>query len=315
MNSGPVATSTPIGFIGLGVMGRPMALNLRKAGFPLVVHSRSLPPVDALIHAGAATADAPADVARRTEVVVTMLPDTPDVERVLAGPAGVFEALRPGMIVIDMSTIAPTAVRQLADRARALGATLLDAPVSGGEIGAIEGTLSIMVGGERDALDRARPLLEAMGSSDRITYIGESGAGQIAKVCNQLVIAVTLGGVSEAFALARRSGIDVEAVRRALLGGFAASRVLDVHGRRMLDGNYRPGFRAALFDKDLRIALSTLSAYNVPAPVSAAARQLVSALIAAGQGSADYSAVATVVFQLAGLEAQADRALAKKESG
>jgi 2-hydroxy-3-oxopropionate reductase len=301
MPESPVATTTPVGFIGLGLMGRPMALNLRKAGFPLVVHSRSRPPVDELLLAGATSAPTPGEVARLVEVVITMLPDTPDVERVLAGPGGVFEGLRPGAVAIDMSTISPVATRVLADRARGLGATLLDAPVSGGEIGAIEGTLSIMVGGDRSALERVRPVLEAMGRADRITYIGAAGAGQLAKVCNQMILAATLAGVGEAFALARKAGVDVAAVRRALLGGFAASRVLEVHGQRILDGNFTPGFRAALFHKDLRIALATLGAYDVPAPVTAAAQQLVSALVTAGRGDEDYSAVATILLELAGL--------------
>jgi 2-hydroxy-3-oxopropionate reductase len=294
--------TTTLGFIGLGLMGRPMALNLRKAGFRLAVHSRSRPPVEVLVAAGAVEAATPAAVAARADVVITMLPDSPDVDRVLRGPLGVFEAVRPGVVIIDMSTISPGLTRELAADAASRGATLLDAPVSGGEIGAIEGTLSIMVGGDADAVERVRPILEAMGHRDRITRIGGSGAGQLAKVCNQMVIAATLAGVSEAFALAHKAGVDVAAVRTALLGGFAASRVLEVHGERILAGNYRPGFRAALFHKDLRIAGETLGAHGVPAPVAAAAQQLVAALVAAGRGADDYSALATVVFGLAGLD-------------
>jgi len=294
--------TTTLGFIGLGLMGRPMALNLRKAGFRLAVHSRSRPPVEVLVAAGAVEAATPAAVAARADVVITMLPDSPDVDRVLRGPLGVFEAVRPGLVIIDMSTISPGLTRELAADAASRGATLLDAPVSGGEIGAIEGTLSIMVGGDADAVECVRPILEAMGHRDRITRIGGSGAGQLAKVCNQMVIAATLAGVSEAFALAHKAGVDVAAVRKALLGGFAASRVLEVHGERILAGNYRPGFRAALFHKDLRIAGETLGAHGVPAPVAAAAHQLVAALVAAGRGADDYSALATVVFGLAGLD-------------
>ena len=290
-----------IGFIGLGLMGRPMALNLRKKGFPLVVHSRSPAPVQALVDAGAAAADSPAEVAAEADVVITMLPDSPDVQLVLAGPHGVFGAVRKGAVLVDMSTISPALTRELAAQAGARGATMLDAPVSGGEIGAIDGTLSIMVGGSAEALERVRPVLEAMGRPDRIVHIGESGAGQIAKMCNQMAIATALAGVSEAFALARKAGVDPARVRQALLGGFASSRVLEVHGQRILDRNYVPGFRAQLFQKDLRIAGETLEAHQVAAPASLAARDLVEALIAAGRGALDYSALATVVFDKSGI--------------
>jgi 2-hydroxy-3-oxopropionate reductase len=290
-----------VGFIGLGLMGRPMALNLRKNGFPLVVHSRSGGPVEALVAAGATAADSPAEVASEAGVVITMLPDSPDVQLVLAGPHGVFGTVRPGTILIDMSTISPALTRELATQAEARGATLLDAPVSGGEIGAIDGTLSIMVGGPADAIERVRPILEAMGRPDRIVHIGESGAGQIAKMCNQMAIATTLAGVSEAFALARKAGVDPARVRQALLGGFASSRVLEVHGQRILDRNYVPGFRAELFQKDLRIAKETLETAGVAAAASLAARDLVEALVAAGRGQLDYSAVATVVFNSSGI--------------
>jgi 2-hydroxy-3-oxopropionate reductase len=295
------AATSAIGFIGLGLMGRPMALNLLKAGHALVVHNRSRPAVDALVAAGATAAEDPAAVAAAARVIVTMLPDTPDVEAVLRGPRAVFDALAPGGIVIDMSTIAPAAARRLADDARARGGALLDAPVSGGEIGAIQGTLSIMVGGDGAVLEQVRPVLECMGQKDRIVLIGPSGAGQLAKMCNQLVLAATIGGVSEAFALARKAGVDPARVREALLGGFAQSRVLEVHGQRMLDRNYVPGFRAALFDKDLRLALAALTEHHVPAPVATAARQLVSAMMAAREGDDDYSAMARVIFRLAGL--------------
>lgn len=291
-----------VGFIGLGVMGKPMASNVLKAGYPLVVHSRSVPPVEALAAAGARAATSPAEVAAQSDVVITMLPDSPDVDAVLRGPDGVFSAVTPGAIVIDMSTISPALTRELAAAAESRGATLLDAPVSGGEIGAIEGTLSIMVGGDVGALARVRPLLEAMGNPERITHVGPSGAGQLAKACNQLVIAATLAGVSEAFALASKAGVNPALVRRALLGGFAASRVLDVHGERILNGNFVPGFRTRLFSKDLRIAAETLAACGITAPVSGAARGLVEALMEQGGGDLDYSAVAQVVFADADLD-------------
>ena len=205
--------SETVGFIGLGVMGRPMARNLIKKGFSLVVHSRSQGPVDELVAAGAARAASPAEVARRATRIVTMLPDSPDVERVLEGPDGVFSAIQPDTILIDTSSIAPAVARRLERRAAALGARMLDAPVSGGEVGAIQATLSIMVGGDADAFAAVKPILDAMGNPDRVVRIGESGAGQTCKVCNQMVIGGTLAAVSEAFALARKAGVDPALVR------------------------------------------------------------------------------------------------------
>jgi 2-hydroxy-3-oxopropionate reductase len=294
--------SETVGFIGLGLMGRPMAKNLLAKGYSLVVHSRSPGPVDDLVAAGAARAASPADVARRSTRIVTMLPDSPDVEQVLEGPNGVFSALQPGTILIDTSSIAPGAARRLAARARALGATMLDAPVSGGEIGAINGTLSIMVGGDAGAFATVRPILEAMGNRERIIRIGDSGAGQICKVCNQMVIGGTLAAVSEAFALARKANVDAALVRDALLGGFASSRVLEVHGERILQENYKPGFRARMYAKDMRIAAETLQQFETPAPVNGVVQQLVTALVAGGRGADDYAALATVLFEMAGLD-------------
>lgn len=290
-----------VGFIGLGVMGKPMAKNLLSRGFPLVVHSRSPGPVEELVTAGAARADSPADVARRATRIVTMLPDSPDVEVVLEGPNGVFGAIQPGTILIDTSSIAPVVARRLAERARSFGAALLDAPVSGGEIGAINASLSIMVGGDATAFATVKPILDAMGNPERVIRIGDSGSGQICKVCNQMVIGGALAAVSEAFTLGRKAGIDVAKVREALLGGFAASRVLEVHGQRILDSNYTPGFRARLYAKDMRIAGQTLAEYESPAPSSSVVQQLVTSLVASGHGEDDYSALATVLFRMAGL--------------
>ncbi|MFN8058866.1 MAG: 2-hydroxy-3-oxopropionate reductase [Vicinamibacterales bacterium] len=295
------ATTPSIGFIGLGLMGKPMALNLRRAGFALDVMSRSPGPVDELVAAGARRATTAAELAARCDVIITMLPDSPDVQQVLAGPAGVFDGARAGTIVVDMSSISPVATRELAVEAGRRGLHLLDAPVSGGEIGARSATLSIMVGGDADVLERVRPVLEALGTRERIVHVGPSGAGQLCKVCNQLVIGGTLAAVSEAFALARKSGVDAAKVRQALLGGFAASRVLEVHGERMLQSNYVPGFRAEMYQKDLRIAVDTARAHSVPMPVTACVQQLLSALLAAGRGRDDYSALATVLFDLANL--------------
>jgi 2-hydroxy-3-oxopropionate reductase len=288
-----------VGFIGLGLMGRPMAKNLVKAGYPLVVHSRSRPPVEALAADGARVATSPADVARQATRIITMLPDSPDVEQVLEGPDGVFSAMPRGTVLIDTSSIAPASARRLAAEANARGATMLDAPVSGGEIGAIDGTLSIMVGGDTAAFAAVKPILDAMGNPEKVIRIGESGAGQITKVCNQMVIGGTLAVVSEAFALALKAGVDPARVRDALLGGFAASRVLEVHGERILHANYKPGFRASLYAKDMRIAAQTLADHATPAPVSAVVQELVAALVARGRGDMDYSALATVLFDLA----------------
>ena len=294
--------SERIGFIGLGVMGKPMARNLLARGFDLVVHSRSRGPVNEIVAAGARAAESPADVARQTAIVITMVPDSPDVEAVLEGQDGVFSALARGSLVIDCSTIAPAVARRLAARAAEFGAAMVDAPVSGGEVGAINASLSIMMGGEEAAVARARPVLEAVGNAERIIHIGPAGSGQLCKVCNQMVIGGTLAAVSEAFALARKAGVDPALVRNALLGGFASSRVLDAHGERILKSNYTPGFRTKLFAKDLGIAADTLAEYQTPAPVAAVVQQLVSALMASGKSESDYSSLATVLFDLAGLE-------------
>src|SRR3954466_7861848 len=298
-----------IGFIGLGLMGKPMAKNLIKAGYPLVVHSRSAGPVHELVALGATRAGSPAEVARQARRIFMMLPDSPDVELVLEGPHGILSAVQPGTILIDSSSISPAVTVRLAAAARARQGPPPhppapgggDAPVSGGEIGAVAGTLSIMVGGDAQAFADVRPILEAVGNPERIIRIGESGAGQICKVCNQIVIGGTLAAVSEAFALARKAGGDGAKVRDALLGGFAASRVLDVHGERILKENYTPGFRSQLYAKDYRVASETLGAHQVPAPIAAAVHQLVTALVASGRGEMDYSALATVIFEMAGI--------------
>ena len=292
-----------IGFIGLGLMGKPMARNLLKRGYAVVAHSRSRAPVDELAGEGATPAGSPADVARRATTIVTMLPDGPDVEQVLEGAEGVFAAMQPGTVIIDTSTISPATARRLAARAAESGAAMLDAPVSGGEIGAINATLSIMIGGDGEALKRVRPILECMGNPERIVHIGaEPGSGQVCKVCNQMAIGGALAGVSEAFAVAQKAGVDLSRVREALLGGFASSRVLEVHGERMIKKNYVPGFRTRLYQKDLRLANELAAAHGVAAPATAIVTQLINALLASGGGELDYSALGTVVFELAGLE-------------
>ena len=288
--------SERIGFIGLGVMGKPMAGHLLAKGYLLTVLSRSRGPVDVLVRAGAGEAASPAEVARQSSVIITMLPDTPDVELILTGPNGVIDGLQPGSIVIDMSSISPVAAKTLAARVAAAGATMLDAPVSGGEIGAINGALSIMVGGARDAFDRAKPIFECMGHPDRIVHIGdEPGSGQICKVCNQIAIGGALAGVSEALALAKKAGVDGTRVRQALLGGFASSRVLEVHGERLLTNQFKPGFRTRLYQKDLRIAKETGAAMGASMPTATLVSGLVDALVDDGGGDLDYAAIGTKI--------------------
>ena len=295
-----------VGFIGLGVMGRPMAKHILAKGYAVVAYNRSRMAVDELVSVGAEAAASPADVARRATIIVTMVPDTPDVERVIEGEDGVLAGLQRGSVLIDMSSISPAVTRRLAQVVSAHGGTMLDAPVSGGEIGAINATLSIMVGGNAEALARVRPVLECMGNPERIIHVGdEPGAGQVCKVCNQIAIGGALAGVSEAFALARKSGVDASRVREALLGGFAASRVLEVHGERMLKRNYVPGFRARLYQTDLRLATEAAASAGVAMPATAVVAQMLNSLVASGGGDLDYSALATVLFELAGLDKDA----------
>jgi 2-hydroxy-3-oxopropionate reductase len=292
-----------VGFIGLGVMGRPMAGHLLAKGHHLTVHNRSRPAMEQLAAAGATAVDTPADVAGAATVVILMLPDTADVELVLTGGSGVLSALQPGSVVVDMSSISPVAAKRLAGLVAQKGGAMLDAPVSGGDIGAINATLSIMVGGDKTAFDRVLPILQCMGNPERIVHIGsEPGSGQVCKVCNQVAIGGALAAVSEAFALARKAGVDPALVRQALLGGFAASRVLEVHGERILKKNYAPGFRARLYQKDLRIANETAAAHAVSMPATAVVTQLVNALVAGKGGDLDYSALSTVLMNLSGLE-------------
>jgi 2-hydroxy-3-oxopropionate reductase len=292
-----------VGFIGLGVMGRPMAKHILAKGFPLVVHNRSRAAVDELVNAGAKAAATPAEVARQATVMITMVPDTPDVEAVLTRHDGILSAVKHGSVIIDMSSISPVATKRLAAIVKEHGATLLDAPVSGGEIGAINATLSIMIGGDAAAVARVKPVLECMGNHEKIIHVGtEPGAGQICKVCNQIAIGGALVGVSEALAVARKAGVDPVKVREALMGGFAASRVLEVHGERLITGNFAPGFRTTLYQKDLRLANETAGALSVAAPATAVVTQLIDALVASGGGDLDYSALGTMVFERAGLQ-------------
>lgn len=289
-----------VGFIGLGAMGRPMARNLVDAGFALVVHSRSSGPVDELVAAGAERGASPADVARRSDVVITMLPDTPDVELVLFGQDGVAEAIAAGSLVVDMSTIDPIATRKFAERLSRREVGMLDAPVSGGTVGAEAATLSIMVGGSAEALERARPLFEEMGKT--IVHVGDAGAGQVTKACNQLAIAGALEAVAEALVLARKAGVDPAKVREALMGGFASSRVLEVHGERMLTDNFAPGFRSSLMLKDVRIVQAAAEALGVPVPGLSAVAVELERLVDGGDGELDYAALVRVRERDAGVQ-------------
>jgi 2-hydroxy-3-oxopropionate reductase len=276
-----------IGFIGLGIMGKPMAVNLLAAGYGLTVHSRSQGPVDEIVDAGATRASDPAEVARASDVTITMLPDTSDVEEVLLGDAGVLEGISAGALVIDMSSIDPAPTREMAAAFAARGIAMLDAPVSGGERGAIDGTLSVMVGGEPDAVTRAMPILEVLGAT--IVHVGPSGAGQVAKACNQLVVAATIEAVAEALLLAERSGVDPAKVRDALLGGFAGSKILDVHGQRMLDRTFDPGFRIRLHRKDARIVEDAAAATGTPIPSFAVVASQLQRALDDGDGELDHS--------------------------
>ena len=286
-----------VGFIGLGIMGKPMAKNLLAAGFPLTVHSRSPGPVDELVEAGAARGAAPRDVAAVSDLIITMLPDTPDVESVLFGEAGVAKGAGPGSLMIDMSTIDPGPARAMAAQMHERDVSMIDAPVSGGEKGAIDGTLSIMVGGEEDAFARARPLFAALGST--MVHVGGSGAGQVCKACNQLVVGATIEAVAEAITLAERLGADAEKVREALMGGFAGSQVLEVHGRRMLDRSYEPGFRARLHAKDAEIVLRAAAESGTSVPSFNVVAGQLAKLVAAGGGDLDHSALRMLLDEAA----------------
>jgi len=289
-----------IGFIGLGIMGKPMARNLLKGGYALVVHSRSRSPVEELGGEGAEIAASPQEVAARTQVVITMLPDSPDVEQVYAGERGVFAGAGPGTLLIDMSSISPVVARELALEAKRRGLDMLDAPVSGGEAGAIGATLSIMIGGEASAVERALPIFQLLGKN--IVHVGNAGAGQVTKAANQIVVGVTIAAVSEALVLATKAGVDPAKVRQVLLGGFAQSRVLDAHGQRMLEHNFRPGFRVRLHEKDLNIALAAGGEYGVPLMVTGIVAQMMTAMRSMGRGDLDHSGLVTFIEELAKID-------------
>jgi 2-hydroxy-3-oxopropionate reductase len=286
-----------VGFIGLGIMGRPMALNLMRGGHTLHLHSRSGVPRE-LTEAGGHACRSGREVAEAAELVFTMVPGTPDVEHVLFAPGGVAEGLSAGKVVVDMSSISPIDTRRFAERVNALGCEYVDAPVSGGDVGARAATLSIMVGASEAGFARVRPLLELLGKN--VTLVGGNGAGQTAKVANQIIVALNIEAVAEALLFASKAGVDPARVRQALLGGFASSRVLEVHGERMVKRNFAPGARMELHQKDLELALSGARAMGLALPGTASAQQLFNAARANGAGGEDHSALLKALELLAG---------------
>jgi 2-hydroxy-3-oxopropionate reductase len=286
-----------VGFIGLGLMGKPMARNLMRAGYPLTVHNRSRAPVDELVAEGATPATSPEEVAAQVNVVITCLPDSPDVELVVLGPDGIIQGGPPGLTVIDMSTIAPAAAVRIAGQLAERGIRWLDAPVSGGDIGAQQGTLSIMVGGDKAVFQDCLELFQAMGKN--IVRVGGNGAGQVTKACNQIVVAGTMAAMGEALVLAAKAGADVERVVEAIRGGAARCWALEVRAPQILRRDLGPGFKARMQYKDLNIVLDAGKTYQVSLPVTGAVRELYTAMMAAGRGELDTSAVVTVLEDLA----------------
>jgi len=289
-----------IGFIGLGIMGRPMARNLMKAGFPLTVWNRSRPGIDELVSEGAAEGGSPADVARRSDVVITIVGDSPDVEGVALGANGIIEGAHAGLVHIDMTTMSPQVTRRIAERLAEAGVEMLDAPVSGGQQGAIEGTLSIMVGGKAETLERCRPVLAAMGG--KIVYCGPAGAGQTVKLCNQIAVALTNLGMCEALVFAARSGIDPRVMIEAVSAGAGTSWQLQNLAPRIVERDFRPGFKVAHQRKDLRLALEAAAAMAAPLPGTGLVAELFSALEADGLGEEGTQALVKALEKLAGVE-------------
>jgi 2-hydroxy-3-oxopropionate reductase len=282
-----------IGFIGTGIMGAPMARNLMEDGYELVLFNRTTEKAEEVAGDGATVVGNPREVAESCDVVVLMLPDSPQVEEIVEGEDGVLEGLKEGALIVDMSTISPVVTRELAEKIEERGASMLDAPVSGGEPGAQQGTLAIMVGGGEEDFERARPLLEVMG--DAITHVGPTGAGQTAKAANQIVVAVTLEGISEALVLASKAGVAPEKILEAISGGLAGSNVMEAKKENFLEHDFEPGFRVDLHHKDLGIALATGREYGVSLPVTAILDQMLESLKTKGRGDRDHSAILTLI--------------------
>lgn len=287
-----------VGFIGLGIMGRPMALNLQKAGHEVTVWARRKESMAPLIEAGAQGAASPAAVAAVADIVFSMVADAPDVREVMLGSQGVVQSKRPGLIAVDMSTIPPAAAKSIGADLAAQGVTFLDAPVSGGEVGAVAGTLSIMVGGDKAAFEKVEPLFACMGKN--VVHIGVSGAGQVAKAANQILTGVGVLAVAEAMAFAKKNGADPAKVREALMGGFAGSKILENHGQRMIDRNFKPGFKSWMHEKDMNIVMQTAHDLGLYLPASAATAQMFKAMVGSGLGEQDSIAVLKLLEQLSG---------------
>jgi 2-hydroxy-3-oxopropionate reductase len=294
-----------VGYIGLGLMGKSIARNILKAGFPLVVHNRSRAAVNELVAEGATAAFSPAEVARQVDVVFTNLPDSPDIEQVVLGPEGILQGAHPGLIWVDNSTIKPATAREVARRLAEAGVAALDAPVSGGDIGARNGTLAIMVGGPAEALETVRPVFEAMGKT--ITHVGDSGSGQVAKAANQIMVAAQMVAMGELLVLAQKTGADPVKVIQAIRGGAAQCWTLDVKPPRLFAGNRQPGFKARMQAKDLNIVLDTAREYGVALPATAVNAQLFNAMITLGMGDLDNSAVIAILEQLAGVQLKEEK--------
>jgi 2-hydroxy-3-oxopropionate reductase len=288
-----------VGFIGLGIMGTPMAGHLQSGGHQLFLHTIG-PVPENLVAGGAVVCDSGKDVASKADIVIIMVPDTPDVEKVLFAPSGVAEGISSGKVVVDMSSISPIATKQFAERINKLGAEYLDAPVSGGDVGAKAASLTIMVGGKDAVFDRVKPLFELMGKN--ITLVGGNGDGQTCKVANQIIVALTIEAVGEALLLASKAGADPARVRQALMGGFASSRILEVHGERMLKRNFEPGFRIELHQKDLNLALSTARQIGMSLPNTATCQELFNSCAANGGKAWDHSGMVRALENLANFE-------------
>jgi 2-hydroxy-3-oxopropionate reductase len=285
-----------VGFVGLGIMGKPMATNLMDAGYKLTVHNRSPEKANELGEAGASVANSPKEVAENADIIITMLPDSPQVSEVVAGEEGVLEGITEGSLIVDMSTISPVVTEELSEAVKEKGASMLDAPVSGGDVGAIEGTLSIMVGGEQADFHRAKPLFEAMGKT--ITHVGPVGAGQVTKAANQVVVALTIEAVCEALVLGSAGGVAPEKILEVLSGGLAGNKVMEVKREKFLSHRFDPGFRSELHHKDLGIALAAGREYGVVLPVTAIVDQMLLAMRKKGWGGEDHSALLRVIEDL-----------------
>ena len=287
-----------VGFVGLGIMGTSMARNLMEDGHELVIHNRTRAKAEKLAKLGAEVATSPREVAGRSDVIITMLPGPPEVEEVLGGENGLLEGVRDGSLIVDMSTSSPLLAQELSRTANTRGVGMLDAPVSGGDIGAIEGTLSIMVGGEKEDFERARPLFEAMGKT--IVHVGAAGAGQTVKACNQIVVALVIEAVSEALVLGSKAGVKPEKVIEVLSGGLAANKVMEVKGEKFLSHDFAAGGKVEYHRKDLGIALAAGREYGVALPVTALVDQLFGTLVAQGKGGWDHSALITLIEEWSG---------------